>query len=74
MIGYSLSIVQKNKEADGKRVGVKLGRTCIKKKIPVRKIADIAGVSTVAVYGWFTGQYDPQPATLERVLKYVDRV
>ncbi len=73
MIGYSLSMVQKNKAADGKRVGVKLGRSCIKKNIPVRKIAEIAGVSTVAVYGWFTGKYDPTPSTLAKVLKYVDR-
>ena len=46
----------------------------VTKRPEVRKIADIAGVSTVAVYGWFTGQYDPQPATLDRVLKYVDRI
>jgi transcriptional regulator with XRE-family HTH domain len=73
MIGYSLSIVQKNKEADGKRIGVKLGRVCIKKNIPVRTVAEIAGVSTVTVYGWFSGAYDPKPETLNKLMKRLDR-
>jgi len=73
MIGYSLSIVQKNKDADGKRIGVKLGRVCIKKNISVRKVAEVAGVSTVAVYGWFTGEFDPKPETLKKLMKYIER-
>jgi len=47
---------------------------CIKKNISVRKVAEVAGVSTVAVYGWFTGEFDPKPATLNKLMKYIERV
>jgi DNA-binding transcriptional regulator YiaG len=71
MIGYTLSTVQKNKAANGRMVGVKIGRMCIKKNIPVKTLAGVAGVSTVTVYAWFAGEYSPRPDTATKLLAYV---
>lgn len=73
MIGYTLSTVAKNKAADQKKVGVQLGAKCIKKNIPVLKVAEIAGVSTVTVYSWFTGVYSPKEATAKKILKFIEK-
>lgn len=71
MLGYTLSTVAKNKSADPTKIGVQIGAMCIEKGIPVTKIAELAGVSTVAVYAWFTGVYSPKEATAKKLLKYI---
>jgi len=38
MIGYTVSLVEKNKAADGKKIGVKIGRACIKKGVSVKEV------------------------------------
>lgn len=73
MIGYTLSTVAKNKAADQKKPGVQLGALCIKKSIPVTEIARVAGVSTVAVYAWFTGMYSPREAIVKKLLKHIEK-
>ena len=73
MIGYTLAIVLKNKQADGKMVGVKIGRICIKKNISIKEIAEVAGVSNVNVYAWFAGEYSPQPNTAKKIFDYLAR-
>lgn len=73
MIGYSLSTVYKNKQADIKKSGVRIGRKCIKLGISVKEIAKVAGVSTVAVYGWFAGDFNPQPKIAAKVFAYLDK-
>lgn len=71
MIGYTLHIVKKNKSADGRKVGVQIGRTCINKNIPVREIATVANVSTVTVYNWFIGEYSPRKEIADKILAYI---
>lgn len=73
MIGYTLSTVAKNKAADQKKLGVQIGALCIKKSIPVTKVAQVAGVSTVAVYAWFTGMYSPKEATAKKLFKLIEK-
>ena len=73
MIGYTLSTVQRNKSANGRLVGVKIGRMCIKKNISVKKIAEIAGVSTVTVYAWFGGEYSPRADTASTIFAFIER-
>ena len=58
--GYSVKLVQLNKLADKKRLGVKLGRECIRTSISVSQVAKIIGVSRMTVYNWFMGTHDPQ--------------
>lgn len=59
MAGYSTSLIKKNKEADGKLPGVKLGRHCIKNDIPVARVAWLYKVSRQTVYNWFVGKGTP---------------
>lgn len=58
---YSLNTVLLNEKAEQTRLGVKLGKRCIKLGIPVATIAGRIGVSRQTVYNWFIGAYDPQP-------------
>ena len=57
--GYSARLIALNKEADSKLLGVKLGRICIKRNIPVSLVASELGVSRQTVYNWFTGANTP---------------
>ena len=58
---YSLSIMLLNQQAEQNRLGVKLGKKCIKLGIPVAEVAGRVGVSRQTVYNWFIGAYDPKP-------------
>lgn len=58
---YSLNIVLANQEADQSRLGVKLGKKCIKLGVSVAKVAVKLGVSRQTIYNWFIGAYDPKP-------------
>ena len=58
---YSLGIMLLNQQAEQNRVGVKLGKKCIKLGIPVAEVASRVGVSRQTVYNWFIGAYDPKP-------------
>lgn len=50
-----------NQKAEQNRLGVKLGKKCIKLGIPVADVAGRVGVSRQTVYNWFIGAYDPKP-------------
>jgi hypothetical protein len=58
--GYSSRLVEANKKADKKNLGVLLGRRCIACDIPVGDVAKILNVSRMTVYNWFTGEHTPQ--------------
>ena len=58
--GYSVKLVQLNKQADKKKLGVVLGKACIGASISVSQVAKIIGVSRMTVYNWFMGIHDPQ--------------
>ena len=69
--GYSQSLVEANKRADAKSLGVALGRLCIRKRISVRQIAERFGVSRMAVYNWFRGVYAPHSNHTEAIQRYM---
>lgn len=73
MIGYTLALVEKNKAANGKMVGVKIGRACIKKGISVKQVAKVAGVSVVTVYAWFMGDFNPKPEIADKLTRFIDK-
>jgi hypothetical protein len=54
--GYSTLTVQEVKEANQNLLGVKLGRICVERNIPVTDVSDFFGVSRVTVYSWFRGK------------------
>jgi len=57
--GYTTRLSTMNKQADGSLSGVKLGRVCIRKEVPVAEVALQLGVSRQTVYNWFTGAHEP---------------
>ena len=58
--GYSLSVVEDIKKADGSLLGVRLGQLCVYHGIPVSVVADLLGVTRQTVYHWFCGARSPQ--------------
>lgn len=56
MIGYSDRLIKANKAADQKHIGVRLGKACIKKGVPVQVACEMIGVSRTTLYSWFTGK------------------
>ena len=72
--GYSLYIIQANKSASKRLVGVALGRACIAKGIAVADVAERFGVSRQTVYNWFEGKHDPKPNMLRNIEAYIERL
>jgi len=71
MIGYSIRLQQINKEANGKLLGVKLGRYCIRKEISVIEVMEYFEVSKQTVYNWFTGVGDPKGKNYDAIKDYL---
>jgi len=69
--GYSVRLSKLNKEADGKLLGVKLGRMCIRNNIPVSLIAQELAVTRQTIYNWFVGVSSPQKSIVESVKAFI---
>jgi len=67
MIGYTLYMQQVNKSADTKRLGVRLGRHCIKNNLSVIALAKEFGVSRQTIYNWFSGKNEPAKYHIPRI-------
>lgn len=72
--GYSASLIALNQKADKTNLGVRLGRACIKKNIPVSEVACMLGVSRQTVYNWFVGKSSPQSMMVDLVARYLERL
>ena len=73
-IGYGYHTTRDNLKADPQSLGVKLGRTCIRKDISASLVAQELGVSRQTIYNWFAGKYEPQKKIQERVQKYLTKI
>ena len=71
MSGYSLNLMLANKAADGKHIGVALGRICIKTGVSVSSIAERFDVSRQTVYNWFEGRVIPNNRMVEPIKEYI---
>lgn len=69
--GYSLRLCDLNKKADQRKLGVRLGRACIKHNVPVSVVAERMGVSRATVYNWFSGASAPQPSTVSSIESFL---
>jgi transcriptional regulator with XRE-family HTH domain len=69
--GYSQNLVAANKRLDAKSLGVALGRMCIEHGIPVSKVAEVLGVSRMAVYNWFLGASTPNRTRTEQIELFI---
>jgi transcriptional regulator with XRE-family HTH domain len=70
-VGYSLRIRGLNMKADKRKLGVRLGRVCIKQDVPVLVVAKRMGVTRATVYNWFCGASAPQANTISLVESYI---
>ena len=67
--GYTIRIVKANAAADDISLGVKLGRFCISKDIPVSHVAEFFGVSRMTVYKWFVGEWIPRKRHTVKIME-----
>lgn len=72
--GYSLNFVIANKQADPFHVGVRLGRICIDRNIPIKDVAEYLKVSRQSVYSWFLGRTKPHPANYKVMVELTERL
>jgi len=72
--GYSIRLIQLNKAADRKLLGVRLGKLCIQHDVPVSSVATKLGVSRQTVYNWFIGTTSPRPTLVQRVEKFINLI
>jgi hypothetical protein len=54
-----------------KRLGVQLGRLCVKANLPPSMIADIVGVTRQSIHNWFRGG-PIRERNISRVEKFID--
>lgn len=69
--GYSLKTVERNKAADGSKLGVALGRVCIERCIPVTEVARRLHVTRQTVYNWFEGASNPHEYYVHEIASYI---
>jgi transcriptional regulator with XRE-family HTH domain len=72
--GYSARLIEVNKKADARMLGVRLGRICVKHNVPVAKVAAKFRVSRQTVYNWFCGTHTPHPSLQNALSAFCDSV
>lgn len=72
--GYSTRLIEANRRANPRLLGVRLGRVCIKHKIPVSKVVSMLGVSKQTVYNWFVGINSPQRVIADSVEAFISKI
>lgn len=71
MRGYSIRVAEAIKEADGKLLGVQLGRVCLAQDISVSVVAENLGVTRQTVYHWFVGLSEPRGKACDAIRAYL---
>ncbi len=69
--GYTLRIRDLNAKANQRKLGVRLGRLCIKHNVPVTVVAQRMGVTRATVYNWFCGTSAPQASAVSLIESYI---
>lgn len=72
--GYSLFTAEAIQNADGRLLGVQLGKVCLKRDIPVTDVAEFFSVSRVTVYNWFKGTVVVSGKHAERMKKLIEKL
>ena len=71
MQGYTIRVAEAINNADGKLLGVQLGRLCLQHNVGVGVVANRLGVTRQTVYSWFTGKSKPNHTCMSVVEKMV---
>lgn len=72
--GYSSRLIELNKKADKKNIGVMLGKRCIACDISVVQVSKMLNVSRMTVYNWFAGTHKPQVAYMQAIKDILDKL
>jgi predicted transcriptional regulator len=72
--GYSIALAEEIKAADQNLIGVRLGRVCLNKNIPVSDVADFFNVSRMTVYSWFKGESLVSSRYAEKMKTLLDKI
>jgi hypothetical protein len=72
--GYSIHMADEIKSANGELLGVKLGRICLSKDIPVADVAEFFDVSRMSVYSWFRGKVHVSGKHVEKMEKLIRKL
>lgn len=72
--GYSQGLIERNRRASEKMLGVRLGRACIEHQVPVTVIANKFGVTRQTVYNWFSGVSSPTESLHTSVDSYLSKL
>lgn len=72
--GYSLRLIERNRQASDKKLGVRLGRVCIERQVPVTTVANEFGVTRQTVYNWFSGTSTPADTLHTLVDTYIAKL
>jgi len=70
--GYSIRLIELNKKANKRSLGVRLGKLCIKHDLPIAQVSIHLGVSRQTLYNWFEGVCEPHHTVSDKVEEYLD--
>jgi hypothetical protein len=74
MAGYSAQLIGDIERAPQSFLGVRLGRICVDRDIPVVDVAKFLGTSRVTVYGWFRGKVEVSDKYADRVQELIEKL
>jgi hypothetical protein len=70
---YSERFLLDLNKADPTRIGVQLGKVCVKANLPTSYVAKAFDVSRMSIHSWFRGQY-VREKNYEKIAKFIDLV
>ncbi len=70
---YSERFLLDLNKADPTRIGVQLGKVCVKANLPTVYVAKAFDVSRMSIHSWFRGQY-VREKNYEKITKFIDLV
>lgn len=72
--GYTKFTAQDILEANPLMLGVKLGRVCVERDIPVADVSQYLGLSRQTIYAWFLGKAHVSQRYVEQVEKLIEKL
>ena len=72
--GYSARMVSDIEGADPEHIGVRLGKLCVARNVPVSNVAEKFGVTRQTVYTWFRGGSLPKEPVYTLVNEYLNSI
>lgn len=70
---YSERFLLDLNKADPTRIGVQLGKVCVKANLPTSYVAKAFEVSRMSIHSWFRGQY-VREKNYEKIYKFIGLV